>query len=355
MRGASLVQQRARGGDLAGTHAFQVVGVDLDAHHRVLLTVHQQGRAHTTYSFRQGSGSTAMQVAHGLHRAMVYGHGGRESARCTGDEGDAQTVHHGVLPFGIGPCQQFLVKHAAKVALTDLCGTMDEERKKRLLLVEDEETLRSTLRMNFELEGYDVTTAVRGGEALERIRGARFDGIVLDVMLPDVDGFTICETIRLEGDRTPVLFLTARTTSADRVRGLRAGEDFLGKPFDLQELLLRVEKLVSRATDTGATGPSRYSFGSNVVDFDTYEITGQRGLQKRITQREMMLLRLLTDRAGEVVSREEILQKVWGYDVFPTTRTIDNFIVSFRKYFEDNPHRPKHFRSIRGVGYSFTP
>ena len=107
--------------------------------------------------------------------------------------------------------------------------------------------------------------------------------------------------------------------------------------------------------DTGATGPSRYSFGSNVVDFDTYEITGQRGLQKRITQREMMLLRLLTDRAGEVVSREEILQKVWGYDVFPTTRTIDNFIVSFRKYFEDNPHRPKHFRSIRGVGYSFTP
>ena len=132
---------------------------------------------------------------------------------------------------------------------------MDEERKKRLLLVEDEETLRSTLRMNFELEGYDVTTAVRGGEALERIRGARFDGIVLDVMLPDVDGFTICETIRLEGDRTPVLFLTARTTSADRVRGLRAGEDFLGKPFDLQELLLRVEKLVSRATDTGATGP----------------------------------------------------------------------------------------------------
>ncbi len=225
-----------------------------------------------------------------------------------------------------------------------------------MLLVEDEESLRSTLRMNFELEGYDVTTAVRGSEALERMRGARFDGIVLDVMLPDVDGFTICETIRLEGDRTPVLFLTARTDAADRVRGLRTGDDFLAKPFELQELLLRVEKLVGRARNrSNSPAATRCVFGSNSVDFETYEIVGQRGLRKRLTQRELMLLRLLTDRAGEVVSREEILQKVWGYDVFPTTRTIDNFIVSFRKYFEVNPHEPRHFQSIRGVGYTFTP
>lgn len=232
----------------------------------------------------------------------------------------------------------------------------EENRRKRLLLVEDEESLRSTLRMNFELEGYDVTAAVRGGEALERIRGARFDGIVLDVMLPDVDGFTICETVRLEGDRTPVLFLTARTNAADRVRGLRTGDDFLAKPFDLQELLLRVEKLVARAPEgTAAPLPAQYTFGSNTVDFGTYEIMGQRGLKKRLTQREMLLLRLLTERAGEVVSREEILQKVWGYDVFPTTRTIDNFIVAFRKYFEVNPHDPRHFLSVRGVGYTFHP
>ena len=229
-------------------------------------------------------------------------------------------------------------------------------RRKRLLLVEDEESLRVALRMNFELEGYDVTTAVRGSEALERMHGARFDGIVLDVMLPDVDGFTICETIRLEGDRTPVLFLTARTNPADRVRGLRAGDDFLAKPFDLQELLLRVGKLVGRGAE-GSTGAaaSRIEFGGNTVDFGSYEITGRRGLKKRITQREMLLLRLLSERAGEVVSREEILQKVWGYDVFPTTRTIDNFIVAFRKYFEDNPHDPKHFLSVRGVGYTFNP
>jgi two-component system alkaline phosphatase synthesis response regulator PhoP len=233
---------------------------------------------------------------------------------------------------------------------------MEENQKKRLLLVEDEESLRGTLRMNFELEGYDVTTAVRGSEALERMRGAHFDGIVLDVMLPDVDGFTICETIRLEGDRTPVLFLTARTNPADRVRGLRAGDDFLAKPFDLRELLLRVEKLMGRSeAGSNATAPAQCKFGTNTVDFETYEISGQRGLKKRLTQREMLLLRLLTERAGEVVSREEILQKVWGYDVFPTTRTIDNFIVSFRKYFEVNPHAPKHFRSIRGVGYCFTP
>ena len=229
------------------------------------------------------------------------------------------------------------------------------DHKKRLLLVEDEETLRSTLRLNFELEGYAVTTAVRGSEALERIRGARFDGIVLDVMLPDVDGFTICETIRLEGNTTPVLFLTARTLPQERIRGLRSGDDYLGKPFDLEELLLRVGKLMSRGVEESpGIGPARRSFGTNQVDFESYEIIGQRGVGKRLTQREILLLKLLMDRDNEVVSREEILQKVWGYDVFPTTRTIDNFIVAFRKYFEPDPKLPRHFHSIRGVGYKFT-
>ena len=238
---------------------------------------------------------------------------------------------------------------------TDLRAS-DMADKKRLLLVEDEETLRSTLRMNFELEGYDVTTAARGSEAQERIRGARFDGIVLDVMLPDVDGFTICETMRLEGNATPVLFLTARGLPHDRIRALRSGDDYLGKPFELEELLLRVTKLVARSqAGSVSVGPSKRSFGINEVDFDSYDIVGQRGLKKRLTQREIMLLRLLMDRVNEVVSREEILQKVWGYDVFPTTRTIDNFIVAFRKYFEPDPRAPKHFHGVRGVGYKFIP
>ena len=191
---------------------------------------------------------------------------------------------------------------------------------------------------------------------MERIRGARFDGIVLDVMLPDVDGFTICETMRLEGNTTPVLFLTARTVAQDRIRALRSGDDHLGKPFELEELRLRVQKLVARGTDSvAAASPAKRAFGSNTVDFDSYEVTGQRGLHKSLTQREILLLRLLMDRANEVVSREEILQKVWGYNVFPTTRTIDNFLVAFRKYFEPDPRAPRHFHSIRGVGYKFTP
>ncbi len=225
--------------------------------------------------------------------------------------------------------------------------------KKRLLLVEDEETLRASLRLNFELEGYDVTTAVRGSEALDRIRGARFDGIVMDVMLPDIDGFAICETMRVEGNRTPVLFLTARTTPQDRICGLRSGDDHLGKPFELEELLLRVGKLVTRAQSMTASGPSIRRFGRNQVDLDAFKAVGRGDREQRLTEREVKLLRLLMDREGQVVSREEILEKVWGYNVFPSTRTVDNYIVAFRKLFESDPRVPQHFQSIRGVGYRF--
>ncbi|MBK6542839.1 MAG: response regulator transcription factor [Flavobacteriales bacterium] len=231
----------------------------------------------------------------------------------------------------------------------------DQAKKCRLLLVEDEEGLRQTLRLNLELEGYHVTTATTGPEALEKLRGAHFDGAVMDVMLPGLDGFTVCETARLEGDRTPVLFLTARTAPADRLRSLRLGDDHLGKPFELEELLLRVSKVVRNKVGRAGEGAAeRYVFGPSTIDFISFEGAGPGGTRK-LSQREVMLLRLLTDRAGEVVSREEILQKVWGYDVFPTTRTIDNFIVVFRKLFEPDPRAPRHFLSIRGVGYRFDP
>ena len=229
-----------------------------------------------------------------------------------------------------------------------------EAPKKRLLLVEDEENLRATLKLNFELEGYDVTIAVRGSEALDRIRGARFDGIVMDVMLPDVDGFTICETMRVEGDQTPVLFLTARNLPQDRIRGLRSGEDHLGKPFELEELLLRVSKLITRGTGAPTAGPTRWRFGGNEVDLAAYTARGCQGHERRLSEREVKLLRLLFDKEGQVVSREEILKKVWGYNIFPSTRTVDNFIVVFRKLFEADPRAPRHFHSVRGVGYRFT-
>jgi two-component system alkaline phosphatase synthesis response regulator PhoP len=237
-----------------------------------------------------------------------------------------------------------------------LCPVENAAAGQRILLVEDEEALRLTLKLNFELEGYAVTASTTGPDALQRLRGARFDLVVMDVMLPGMDGYSVVETIRLEGDTTPVLFLTARTAPADRIRGLRTGDDHLGKPFELEELLLRVGKLIQRS----ASGPAHpvvaaYDFGGNHVDFNSYEIVGVGGQRRTLGQREIMLLRLLIERAGEVVSREEILQKVWGYNVFPTTRTVDNFIVGFRKYFEPDPRAPRHFHSIRGVGYKFTP
>lgn len=227
---------------------------------------------------------------------------------------------------------------------------------KRLLLVEDEEALRLTLKLNFEMDGFAVTTASTGHEAIERMRGAHFDLVVMDVMLPGMDGYSVVESMRLEGDITPVLFLTARTAPADRIRGLRVGDDHLGKPFELEELLLRVQKLVQRSgTSTTAPVMTQYDFEGNHVDFNSYMARGRDGETRTLSQREMMLLRLLIERSGEVVSREEILQKVWGYNVFPTTRTVDNFIVAFRKYFELDPRSPRHFHSIRGVGYKFTP
>ncbi|MBP6313016.1 MAG: response regulator transcription factor [Flavobacteriales bacterium] len=227
--------------------------------------------------------------------------------------------------------------------------------EKRILLVEDEESLRLTLKLNFELEGYAVTTAITGPEGLERMRGAHFDLVIMDVMLPGLDGYSVVETIRLEGDTTPVLFLTARIAPADRIRGLRAGDDHLGKPFELEELLLRVANLIQRSTGKEAHHvASTFDFGVNHLDFNSFEIRGVDGETRTLSQREIMLLRLLTEREGEVVSREEILQKVWGYNVFPTTRTVDNFIVGFRKYFEPDPRAPRHFHSVRGVGYKFT-
>jgi two-component system alkaline phosphatase synthesis response regulator PhoP len=238
----------------------------------------------------------------------------------------------------------------------NFAGMSMEGEKKRILLVEDEPALRTTLKLNFELEGYAVTTATTGPEALERMRGARFDLVVMDVMLPGMDGFTVVETVRLEGDRVPVLFLTARSTTGDRLRGLKAGDDHVAKPFELPELLLRVSNLLKRSQgEAPGQVPLVYSFGGNRIDFGSFEARCHDGTLHRLAQREVLLLRLLVDKAGEVVSREEILRKVWGYNVYPTTRTVDNFLVAFRKYFEPDPRAPKHFHSVRGVGYKFIP
>lgn len=225
---------------------------------------------------------------------------------------------------------------------------------KRILLVEDEERLLEVVRLNLELEGYQVSTAINGKQALERFHHERFDLILLDVMLPQMDGFSVCRSIRLENRKVPILFLTAKNSAQDRVMGLKiGGDDYLVKPFDLEELLLRVQRLLERSTTEGKVGASEFEFDGMVIYFDRYQVKDFNGEIVDIGKKEMMLLRLLTERDGETVSREEMLDLIWGIDVYPSTRTIDNFILNFRKYFERDPKNPRYFHSIRGVGYRF--
>lgn len=224
----------------------------------------------------------------------------------------------------------------------------------RILVVEDEESISEMLALNFELEGYDVTVCDNGKQALEVFRNKRFDLLILDVMLPELDGFSVCQTIRLEDQHVPILMLTAKNSSTDRVDGLKIGaDDYLAKPFNLEELLLRVTKLLQRSQSSGNEEiVTVFDFSAGRINFATYEVEGRTGKQT-LSKRQIMLLRLLIDRKGQVVSRQEILEKVWGFDVYPTTRTIDNYIVEFRKLFEKDSRHPKHFQSIRGVGYRF--
>lgn len=228
--------------------------------------------------------------------------------------------------------------------------------KHRLLLVEDEESLARMLRLNLEAEGYQVVWAEDGFGALEKFRHQAFDVAILDVMIPGIDGFAVCETVRLEGNTTPILFLSAKGSGKDRIEGLKKGaDDYLAKPFDLEELLLRVSKLIRRRDEgtAGVAALDEYSFGPNKIDFKGFRITDKDGREHELTKKEIMLLKLLIQREGEVVSREEILEKIWGYDVFPNTRTIDNYLLAFRKYFEPDSRQPIYFQSVRGVGYKF--
>ena len=224
-------------------------------------------------------------------------------------------------------------------------------------MVEDEENLHEALKLNLELEGYEVSSAFDGAEALKAVHSEYFDLIILDVMLPEMDGIHVTETIRVKNNETPILILSAKNTSADRVLGLKKGaDDYLTKPFNLEELILRVQKLIEKnkkLQDKDSIGDT-YQFGANVVDFKAQEARTKTGQKIQLSKKEAMLLKLLFENKNEVVTREKILQLVWGYNVYPTTRTIDNFILNFRKYFEDDSRNPRYFHSVRGVGYKYT-
>ncbi len=232
-----------------------------------------------------------------------------------------------------------------------------EQSKANILLVEDEENLHDALKLNLELEGYEITSAYDGNAALKAVKDEYFDLIIMDVMLPQMDGVAVTETIRIQNNEVPILILSAKNSSADRVLGLKKGaDDYMVKPFNLEELLLRVDKLIlknKKLNDKETIGDT-YEFGNNKVDFKAQVATTWNNQTIELSKKEVMLLKLLIENRNEVVTREKILQSVWGYNVFPTTRTIDNFILNFRKYFEKDSRNPVFFHSARGVGYKYS-
>lgn len=228
----------------------------------------------------------------------------------------------------------------------------------RVLVVEDDPHLAAGLAENLRAEGFWVATVGDGRQAVDWFRDSSCDLIVLDVMLPSMDGFAVCRALREGGTNTPVLFLTARGDPADRIRGLEAGgDDYLAKPFHLQEFLLRTRAILRRWSwyqSSSATPASAVlRFGGNEVDFRAFRGRSFKGEEQELTEKEAMILKVLAEKPGEIVSREDLLEKVWGYDVFPSTRTVDNFILRLRKRFERDPANPVHFLTVWGVGYRF--
>lgn len=236
----------------------------------------------------------------------------------------------------------------------------ETEDSHRLLVVEDEEHLAAGLKLNLELEGYRVDVATNAREAGEHLlRPAAYDAIVLDVMLPDVDGFDLCRKLRQSGNYTPVIMLTARSAAEDRVKGLESGaDDYLVKPFELDELLARVRSMMRRRqwerNDEAPPKAASARFGRAWVDFESHEVEVD-GEPVKLTRLELDLLRYFVEHPNRVLSREELLEQVWKLRNYSSARTVDNFISRLRRHFEHDPSKPHHFVSVRGAGYKFVP
>ncbi|HEX7021389.1 MAG TPA: response regulator transcription factor [Trueperaceae bacterium] len=230
-----------------------------------------------------------------------------------------------------------------------------ESMQAQVLIIEDEPAMAEILADNLREEGFGVELAPDGPTGAERWRKAAPDLVVLDVMLPRMNGFELCRRMREAGDRTPVLFLSARGQPEDRVEGLSAGgDDYLPKPFHLPEFLLRVQNMLRRRHWGQAPGAS-FSFGGHLVDYRGWTAQLADGGLEPLGERELKIFRLLAERRNEVVSRDDILDEVWGGDTFPSSRTVDNFVVRLRRLFEPDPGRPIYFHTVWGVGYKFTP
>ena len=240
---------------------------------------------------------------------------------------------------------------------------MKDNDNKRILVIEDEEHIAEGLKLNLSLQGYDVKIAVDGVSGLRQWKRWMPALIILDIMLPDINGLSVLQSIRLEDERIPILILSAKGDPDDKIKGFSYGvDDYLSKPFNLEEFLMRVERLLVRASwhrggediskaDFSILAPT-YNFGGNRIDFKTSIAYCKCG-KVNLTEQEVKLLKLFIANKGKPLSRGRLLEIGWGYARGTTTRTVDNFIVRFRKYFEDDPKKPVYFKSLRSIGYVF--
>jgi DNA-binding response OmpR family regulator len=233
---------------------------------------------------------------------------------------------------------------------------MTPSAPRKILVIEDEAHIAEGLKLNLTLQGHAVQVAADGPTGIELWETFQPDLIVLDVMLPVIDGLTVLHRIRLRDEDLPVLIVSAKNSPMDRVKGFQHGvDDYLTKPFNLDEFLLRVERLLRRADRSRPTAhrpPERYRFGPNSIDFGTATAHGMAG-SIRLTDQEIKLLKILIANRGRIVSRQTLLSQGWGYTQGTTTRTVDNFIVRLRRYFEKDPQNPQYFKSLRAMGYMF--
>ncbi|MBU1052213.1 MAG: response regulator transcription factor [Proteobacteria bacterium] len=234
---------------------------------------------------------------------------------------------------------------------------------KRILVIEDDNHIAEGLKLNLSLQGYDVVIAKDGISGLHEWKEWKPNLVVLDIMLPGIDGLSVLQNIRLEDERIPILILSAKAEAHDKIKGLSCGvDDYLSKPFNLEEFLLRVERLLVRASwvsreedaavQTGDLPSGIYKFGDNLIDFEKSTGICRTG-KVSLTEQEIKLLKLFITNAGKTLSRRKILEIGWGYTGNVSTRTVDNFVARFRKYFEADSKKPKYFKSIRLVGYVF--
>jgi len=221
-----------------------------------------------------------------------------------------------------------------------------------ILIIEDDISIQRGLKDTLVFEGYEVETSLNGREGLELALKLKIDLLLLDIMLPGLNGYEICKRLKEKKPELPIIMLTARGAELDKVIGLDFGaDDYITKPFSIPELLARIRAALRRIEELTNISDT-YSFGKIKLDFKKYQAFNEKE-EINLSSKEFAILRYLIAHEGEVIHRHELLDKVWGYDVIPTTRTVDNYILELRKKLEENPSEPKHLISIRGVGYKF--